>query len=191
MQQKGSGKQKGGKGASTERELRMRLEKVTEDLTWHKKKLQGAQERIEFVEARLGEAQKEKNKVLHELKAAAMRIRELESAPTTTQEDLVEIVAVPPKDKSTGKMIHVKPMYINGIRVREETIDGFQHFWLPQSRAERFLADTTAMRFLLVGPMDSLTIKVRRGLYSETITVNRHELSHLSNESRWIPVHTE
>jgi len=71
----------------------------------------------------------------------------------------------------------------------KETVDEnkFTHVFVPEPLARRLLASDGVTKFLLVGGADSFALSRKRGLYSETVTVYRHEFK----DGKWASTEPE
>lgn len=132
------------------------------------------------------------NKLLKQsLELSNLKIRELDgalnahTAPDGQKEGYVEVVAVFPGEKQPTPA----PIKVDGIIVPSRTDeDGFYHWILPVKVASRMFVDTSATKFLLVGPVDTVECEKQVGPYTEKVKALRHKKIKNGTIVRWIPV---
>jgi hypothetical protein len=101
------------------------------------------------------------------------------------KEELVEVVAVP-----FSPSVKVPNIVYGGKTLRrEKDADGFYHFFTEREHAESLLTSTAGLRFVLVGPMEKLTVKRLFGVRHKDVTVLRHvKTEYKTGGVRWVPI---
>lgn len=154
----------------------------------------GLKKAIDNLKAALVEAEKEVDTWREDFKKLASDFDgyKKEVAPLKEKMDAilkydesVEIVAIPAFEGGV-----VGSRKINGEPAKEFVDeDGYKHFFLPRSMAEKLLADQgSPIKHVLIGPMDEIKgIRALVGMYAKEIPIVRHTKQIRNGKAVWIP----